>query len=98
MQTDPCLLSNRIHSLKHLRSTTSLGCKDIEIRKSEFVAKTQFCCIWSRSENPRCIILIQMTSLISFCLQHIMQNLKVHRRKNSYFYKLTYLSVILSHI
>ena len=31
MQTDPFLLSNRIHSLKHLRSTT-LGSKDIEIR------------------------------------------------------------------
>ena len=31
MQTDPCLLSNRIHSLKYLRSTT-LGSKDIEIR------------------------------------------------------------------
>jgi len=35
------ILSNRIHSLKYLRSTT-LGCKDIGIRKSEFVAKTQF--------------------------------------------------------
>ena len=33
--------SNRIHSLKYLRFTT-LGCKDIGIRKSEFVAKTQF--------------------------------------------------------
>ena len=35
--------SNSIHSLKYLRYTT-LGCKcnDIKIRKSEFVAKTQF--------------------------------------------------------
>ena len=33
--------SNRIHSLKYLRSTT-FGFKDIVIRKSEFVAKTQF--------------------------------------------------------
>ena len=33
--------SIRIHSLKYLKSTT-LGCKDIGIRKSEFVAKTQF--------------------------------------------------------
>ena len=33
--------SNRIHSLKYLRSTT-FGSKDIVIRKSEFVAKTQF--------------------------------------------------------
>ena len=31
----------RIHSLKYLRSMT-LGCNDTEIRKSEFVAKTQF--------------------------------------------------------
>ena len=30
-----------IHSLKYL-SITTLGCKDIVIRKSEFVAKSQF--------------------------------------------------------
>ena len=34
------LLSISINSLKYLRSTT-MGYKDIEIRKSEFVAKTQ---------------------------------------------------------
>ena len=34
-------LSNRTHSLKNRRSTKS-DCKDIEMRKSEFVAKTQF--------------------------------------------------------
>ena len=34
------ILSNRIHSLKYLRSTT-LCCKDIRIRKSEFGTKTQ---------------------------------------------------------
>ena len=33
--------SNRIYSLKNLRSAT-FGSKDIVIRKSEFVAKTQF--------------------------------------------------------
>ena len=33
--------SNRIHSLKYLR-TASFGSRDIVIRKSEFVAKTQF--------------------------------------------------------
>ena len=33
--------SNRIHSLKYLRSTT-MGCTDIRIRKFEFVTKTQF--------------------------------------------------------
>ena len=33
--------SNRIHSLKYLRSAT-FGSKDIVIRKSEFVAKIQF--------------------------------------------------------
>ena len=33
----------RIHNLKYLRSTT-FGSKDIVIRKSEFVAKTQFLC------------------------------------------------------
>jgi len=30
--------------LKYLRSTT-LGCRDIGIRKSEFVSKTQFLCL-----------------------------------------------------
>ena len=34
-------LSNRLHSLKYLRSMI-LSCKDIGNRKSEFVAKTQF--------------------------------------------------------
>ena len=33
--------SNNIHTLKYQRSIT-LGCKDIAIRKFEFVAKTQF--------------------------------------------------------
>ena len=33
--------SNRIHSLKYLRSAT-FGSKDIVIKKSEFAAKTQF--------------------------------------------------------
>ena len=41
------ILSNRNQRLKYLRSTT-LGCKDIGIRQSEFVAKTQFLCLyWS---------------------------------------------------
>ena len=35
--------SNRIHSLKYLRSTT-LESKDIWFRKAEFVTKTQFLC------------------------------------------------------
>ena len=39
------ILSNRIHSLKYLRSTT-FGSKVIVIRKSEFVAKTQFLCLF----------------------------------------------------
>ena len=33
--------SNRVYSLKYLRSTT-LGCKDRGIKISEFVGKTQF--------------------------------------------------------
>jgi len=35
------ILSNIIYSLEYLRSTT-LGCKDKGIRKSEFVVQTQF--------------------------------------------------------
>ena len=37
------ILSNRIHSLKYQRSMP-LVCKDIGIRKSEFVTKTQILC------------------------------------------------------
>ena len=40
------ILSNIIHSLKYLRFTTS-GCKDIANRKSEFVTKTQFFCVFA---------------------------------------------------
>ena len=43
---------NRILSLKYLRSTT-LGCKDIRIRKFEFVTKTQFLCILLRKIKTR---------------------------------------------
>ena len=35
-----------VHRLKFIRSTI-LGCKDIEIRKSEFVAKAPLCILWS---------------------------------------------------
>ena len=55
-----CIWSNTIHSLKYLKSA---GCKDIGIRKSAFVAKTQFLCVqetldggliqWGRSNKPR---------------------------------------------
>jgi len=38
-----------INSLKYLRSTT-LGYKDIKIRKSDFVAKTQLLWIWNISK------------------------------------------------
>jgi len=40
--------SNRIHTLKYLRSTT-LESKDIEFRKAEFVAKTQV--LWGKSDK-----------------------------------------------
>ena len=43
--------SKMIDSLKYLRSPT-LKCKDIGIRKSEFVTKTQFLCI----KLPICIL------------------------------------------
>ena len=42
--------SNRIHSLKYLRSTT-LEFKDIGFRKAEFVAKTQFLCFYHILSN-----------------------------------------------
>ena len=46
------ILSIRINNLKYLRSTT-LGHKDIEIRKSEIVVKTQlFCKIFFKGEKP----------------------------------------------
>ena len=50
------ILSNRIHSLKYLGSTT-FGFKDIVIRKSEFVAKTQFLnfCLENLEEPRECL-------------------------------------------
>ena len=44
--------SKRIHSLKYLRSAT-FGSKDIVIRKSEFVTKTQFLCLVNLSNTRR---------------------------------------------
>ena len=43
--------STRVHSLKYLRSTT-LGYKDMGIRKSEFVTKTQFLCLYFEKLIP----------------------------------------------
>ena len=43
--------SDRIHSLKYLRSM-SMGCKDIRIRKSEIVAKTQFLWVCGKDSIP----------------------------------------------
>ena len=55
---------NRIHSLKYLRSAT-FGSKDIVIRKSEFVAKTQFLCLqsdWFLAKNSNFVIPICLQS------------------------------------
>jgi len=81
--------SNRIHSLKYLRSTT-FGSKDIINRKSEFVAKTQFLCdlvapLWEKQRNwvfatnsdfltPISLIFQTMNSVWSNCC-----SLKYHR-------------------
>ena len=48
------ILTRRINSLKYQRSTNS-GCKDIGIRKSEFLAKTQFLCMIKIKEISSCI-------------------------------------------
>ena len=70
--------SNRNRSLKYLRSM-SLGCKDIEIRKSKFVAKTQFLYAYltfqNKSPNAHCNrtitlfgrLLIKSTSNCKLC-------------------------------
>ena len=57
--------SNRIHSLKYVRSAT-FGSKDIVIKKSEFVAKTQFLC-----EKNWCFSLENTTFWIVFNISHI---------------------------
>ena len=49
--------SNKIYSLKYLKYMTS-DCKDIGIRKSDFVPKTKF--LWKRIEN-----IIYFVSLIN---------------------------------
>ena len=38
------LVGSNILSLKYLSCTTT-GCRDIEIKKSEFVGETQFLCV-----------------------------------------------------
>ena len=53
---------SRIHNLKYLRPTT-LGCKDIEIWKSEFVAKTQFLCI-STVHTPQLLTCLMCIGLL----------------------------------
>ena len=58
------ILSNTIDSLKYLRSTT-LGGTDIGIRKSEFVAKTQF--LWMKK---RCKHLVRFNHIISRILRN----------------------------
>ena len=54
--------SIRIHSLKYLRSTT-LCYKDIKIRKSEFVVKTPFLCIFSVWCRDSLKILLKLRNL-----------------------------------
>ena len=53
------LLSNRMHRLKYLRSLI-LVCQDIGIRKSEFVAKTQFLYI----QNSIIILILKCFEMI----------------------------------
>ena len=70
--------SNRIHSLKYL-SYATFGSKDIVIRKSEFVAKTQFLCLnnkidrilWKNPKKPS-----------NFSFGWILQNYKSKYYKN----------------
>jgi len=52
---------NWVHSLKYLRSTT-LGCEDIRIRKSEFVTNTQF---FVQKENELMHMIICMPSQLA---------------------------------
>jgi len=78
---------NRIHSLKYLRSTT-MGCKDRGIWKSEFVSKTlQFLCplsIRGINENPTSMVeplrgvdgSSQCFKIQNFCSQYIWKELK----------------------
>ena len=55
--------SNRIYSLKYQRSTIS-SCKDIGIRKSEFVAETRFLCIKGLELKKQTLILIKSIELL----------------------------------
>ena len=65
--------SDRIHSLKYQRSTT-LGCIDKEIRKSEFVARTQFLCpylLMKRNYPPVLTSWIRKTTFrLKLCFQN----------------------------
>ena len=62
---------NKIRSLKYLRSTT-LGCRHIEIRKSEFVTKTQF--LYDKDH-----IIINFNLLNSWTQRKNVDNLEVNK-------------------
>ena len=49
-----------MHSLKYLRSTT-LGCKDIAVRKSEFVAKNKFFCLKSKLRGHKVVAIMSLS-------------------------------------
>ena len=75
VKTYDILSSNRIHSLKYLRST-ALDYKDIEIRKSKFVTKTQFLCNLLNFKWPsiyRCLCPIY-TSTHKSCVRSVLLN------------------------
>ena len=54
---------NRIHSFKYLRSTT-LCCREIGIRKSEFVSKTQFLSLYSSFKIIKGAVYFSQTQIL----------------------------------
>ena len=83
--------SNRIHSLKYLRSTT-LESKDIGFRKAEFVAKTQF--LWMYNiyiKEAEIVKPLKKRTFIEWHMTHKVQELKTC-------HKLLFLSLYFSHL
>ena len=64
------IYSNRIRSLKYLRFTR-LDCKDIRIRKSEFMAKTQFL-LYLLIHYITYINPLQVSTIVSLFVLHLL--------------------------
>ena len=78
--------SYTIYSLKYLRSTP-WDCKDIEIRKSKFVAKTQFFCEWRNPLYLDCVKAFDFREILSKSLLFLSNEINAMFEENNCYQK-----------